>query len=390
MEPCNKRIHGGNISGDDRLSALPDDLLHTILSSLKAHQVVQTSVLSRRWRSLWRSVPCLDIDQVDFESSQSESLTPQQKLDKFKAFAYFLLSHRDAGSALDTFQLRVDETDPLHIHAGRWVRRALSCCSSLRVLRVRGYGLSLLHAPLDLGPCLTRLHLSYMSLDERFQELISSVCVVLEDLKLKRCDLCFDSITSASLENLIVQTRKPDYGQLSITAPRLTSLRLLITNSSFEFSVDEMLSLVKASIRYRSLDLDATCEDTQRKLLSNVHSVTSLELSGFLQMMVPDMEPAEFPIFENLRNLLLDGCDLRDDFQLLRHFLHKSPNLEKLTVRCCRLPEGSAGKEGMAKLKKLKSTEIIYKDYHNIRGLVCFLLEISVCVPKNSITLTKV
>ncbi|CAN6248738.1 unnamed protein product [Urochloa humidicola] len=140
MEPCRKRTRGGGSSGYDRLSALPDDLLHAILSSLKSHQVVQTSVLSRKWKSLWRSVPRLDIDQVDFESIQSESLTPQQKLDKFKAFAYFLLSHRDAGSALDTFQLRVDETDPLHTHAGRWVRRALSCCSSLRVLRVWTWG----------------------------------------------------------------------------------------------------------------------------------------------------------------------------------------------------------------------------------------------------------
>ncbi|TVU14370.1 hypothetical protein EJB05_37833, partial [Eragrostis curvula] len=50
----------------DRLSSLPDGLLHTIMSFLKARQAVQTCVLSRRWEKLWCSMPCLDIDQREF------------------------------------------------------------------------------------------------------------------------------------------------------------------------------------------------------------------------------------------------------------------------------------------------------------------------------------
>ncbi|CAL4983548.1 unnamed protein product [Urochloa decumbens] len=52
----------------DLLSALPDCLLHVIMSSLKARQAVQTCVLSTRWRDLWRSVPCLDIDLDEFRA----------------------------------------------------------------------------------------------------------------------------------------------------------------------------------------------------------------------------------------------------------------------------------------------------------------------------------
>jgi hypothetical protein len=45
---------GGSTGGDpDRLSALPDSLLHAIMSLLKARQAVQTCVLSTRWRHLW-------------------------------------------------------------------------------------------------------------------------------------------------------------------------------------------------------------------------------------------------------------------------------------------------------------------------------------------------
>ncbi|GJM88596.1 hypothetical protein PR202_ga04674 [Eleusine coracana subsp. coracana] len=50
----------------DRLSLLPDDLLHNIMSFLTARQAVQTCLVSRRWRNLWRSMPCLNVDQREF------------------------------------------------------------------------------------------------------------------------------------------------------------------------------------------------------------------------------------------------------------------------------------------------------------------------------------
>ncbi|CAO2142270.1 unnamed protein product [Urochloa humidicola] len=71
-EATSKRAHPRCRCGDavpDLLSALPDCLLHVIMSSLKARQVVQTCVLSTRWRDLWRSVPCLDIDLAEFRAA---------------------------------------------------------------------------------------------------------------------------------------------------------------------------------------------------------------------------------------------------------------------------------------------------------------------------------
>ncbi|KAF8700186.1 hypothetical protein HU200_034563 [Digitaria exilis] len=60
----------------DRLSALPDCLLHVIMSSLKARQVVQTCVLSKRWRHLWGSVPCLDVDIDEFRTKTTPAAAP--------------------------------------------------------------------------------------------------------------------------------------------------------------------------------------------------------------------------------------------------------------------------------------------------------------------------
>ncbi|GAB2230635.1 hypothetical protein Drorol1_Dr00014915 [Drosera rotundifolia] len=46
----------------DRIGALPDDLLSLVLSFLATKDAVQSSVLSRRWRRLYRSVTSLDLN----------------------------------------------------------------------------------------------------------------------------------------------------------------------------------------------------------------------------------------------------------------------------------------------------------------------------------------
>ncbi|CAN6372375.1 unnamed protein product [Urochloa humidicola] len=55
MKPAEVAAGGG----EDRISDLPDALLHHVLSLLPADEAVQTSVLGRRWRALWKGMPVL-------------------------------------------------------------------------------------------------------------------------------------------------------------------------------------------------------------------------------------------------------------------------------------------------------------------------------------------
>ncbi|KAL6513775.1 hypothetical protein OROMI_034534 [Orobanche minor] len=50
---------------DDRVSRLPDDVLIVILSTLPLKEAGRTSVLSSRWRNLWRHTSCLQFDAPD-------------------------------------------------------------------------------------------------------------------------------------------------------------------------------------------------------------------------------------------------------------------------------------------------------------------------------------
>ena len=237
-----KKTHRGSRSSTvDRLSALPDCLLHLIMSRMKARQTVQTCVLSRRWRHLWRSAPCLHLHWAEFFEpshglpTQEELHPPREQLARFQSFGDSLLLNREPGSALDTLSLRLRDTHASRMDAGRWMRHACNL-SSLRALRyeIFGVGESPARMPPDLGPSLTRLHLGNLSLDERFAGVVASVCVALEVMELEVCEIACRRLASNSLRSLVIDggyidgdDGHGDY-QLVITAPRLASLRLML------------------------------------------------------------------------------------------------------------------------------------------------------------------
>nr|GEV36023.1 ribonuclease H-like domain, reverse transcriptase, RNA-dependent DNA polymerase [Tanacetum cinerariifolium] len=106
-----------NDNNVDCISILPDRILHMILSLLKStEEVVQTSVLSTRWKYLWTSIPSLDIHGYRGEIIPY-SVTAIRK-NKFKEFVYWVLANRILD--LDSFTLDCSNYCDMST-IGRWI-----------------------------------------------------------------------------------------------------------------------------------------------------------------------------------------------------------------------------------------------------------------------------
>lgn len=280
----------------DRLSSLPDCLIHHIMSFLKARQVVQTCVLSTRWRHLWRSVPCLDIDREEFETSGPNRYS-EKEWEDFEDFTDHLLIPNNISIAqLDTFRLHVDDVYCRGRQAAKWIRHGI---------KYSAQDPGILRKELNLAFWrLKKLHLCGVNLDDSFMKHVSSGCQYLEDMELKGCQCTFHEITSHTLKNLILKDCRCSelsvitspmlnsliingvyVMSLRVVAPAVAYLLLAVRAYSFEggVSFDEMSSLAKASIFLRE-DVRSKVPRNQFKFLCSMSNVTNLVLSGFQTM----------------------------------------------------------------------------------------------------------
>uniref|UniRef100_A0A0D9W5B9 F-box domain-containing protein n=1 Tax=Leersia perrieri TaxID=77586 RepID=A0A0D9W5B9_9ORYZ len=228
--------------GSEGLGALPDDILHTILSKLTTRQAVRTTVLSRRWRHLWRSTPCVDVDAREFHGSWAT----------LEAFTANLLltssSHHTAPPVLDAFRLR-GLLGLMLIHyrhraiVDTFVRRGITHRPAALEIDL-GYSSYNYFALPRLAPPssatssrLKRLHLACVVLEASFADDIrSGGCPVLEEVELRRCKCDFYELSSATLRRLdmeacfwVCRDRV-----VSVVAPRLASLRLAISDGMWK------------------------------------------------------------------------------------------------------------------------------------------------------------
>ncbi|OEL21386.1 hypothetical protein BAE44_0017598, partial [Dichanthelium oligosanthes] len=339
-EPTMKRA-GDPTGAMDRLSALPDGLLHAIMSFLPAPQVVQTSLLSQRWRGLWRSTPRIEIDEKDFGMSAGISCsTLEGSWARFEDFATNLLLFHDNTSSLGEFRLRSRVYNWCHVD--RWIRRGFEYCPAVVQIQIVNCDIAFRLPPVAASSFrrLKRLRLWDVILDSHFTSFLCSACPVLEELDLQFCEfsgICSQGIISPTLNKLIMgfclnETCHP----LVIMAPSLTYLSLTYGCYQAGISLCKMDSLVRADISIN----ETLSQKTQCELLGSLFNVTSLELTGFESEVMLNDNSDEFPIFRNMRTLELHSCflddyELNDKLEALGNFLQNAPCLEKLILQYC-------------------------------------------------------
>ncbi|KAL6599151.1 hypothetical protein ACP70R_046015 [Stipagrostis hirtigluma subsp. patula] len=283
----------------DRLSDLPDTMLHHIMSFLSAQEVARTSVLSQRWRLLWTSAPCLDISVDQFGNDRR----------RFSKFIDQFLQLRGPAS-LDTFRLHSSAVDG----ACNWIAHAIK--HNVRVLefteRWEPFYLEPQHIALT-SRFLKCLILTNVALNAEVFDPLNNACPALENLQLIRSFLEVPMISSNSLKKLDIINCSLSKA-LVIQTPNLISL--LFASPHCESSLLKSLFITRAMVTLFALS-----------------NAKNIELTVSVKEVRFARETPRCLMFDSLRNLSLGAWCLCDNFFPLVCFLRHSPLLEYLTLK---------------------------------------------------------
>ncbi|KAJ0446018.1 putative F-box domain, leucine-rich repeat domain superfamily, F-box-like domain superfamily [Helianthus annuus] len=336
----------------DRLSNLPDDVIHKILSFIGIKQAIETSALSSRWRYVWTSMPYLNFSSNDFRS-----------LPEFSKFVTHVLSARNNQTEVHSVNLafrgKVSQV---------FVRRILDYAFSHNVQQLKitclsgkkmEFPLSLFNSPSlkhltlignnyrdailtpstwELPNLVTlKIYIFTLNADDTDKCLdLFSNCANLKSLTLYHCRLRglngfnifhpgLSSLTLNSLGHngcLCVNVVTPQLkylsvrhwqGVLSISAPNLSSLHYKDNYGLFEFSADFLRLKKIHSVEFLTLSLEAI------KLLSQFVELISHLPSPFANLkrlkiypeyVTPEAEDQteqEVTMCTEVKNYLLDA-----------------------------------------------------------------------------------
>ncbi|CAI9275049.1 unnamed protein product [Lactuca saligna] len=308
----------GRVVKEDRLSSLPDELIHNILSCLDMKFAVQTCLLSSRWKLLWTSMPCLNFTSWQFTS-----------LPKFSKFVNHVLSHHNHQVEVSTVKLHFTGAA-----SQVFVRKIVKYAFSHKVQQLTVYGSakyrltnyppclfsshSLKHLTLTAQhrpcitpktpwdfPALTTLHLSDIILCEDDTEKsldLFSKCVNLENLTLELFSVgnveVFDIITPR-LSNLMLAHGNSCSAVINLIAPQLEKLTVISFSFKYlnappglssllywgrpplQFCKDRFYSLNEVTICFNSFGSRYKEEDARKtmNLLQELHTARYLTLN---------------------------------------------------------------------------------------------------------------
>jgi len=190
-----------SIPTEDRISALPDSIVSHILSFLPTKDSAATTILSKRWKPLWRSVLDLDFDGKSFKDFNT-----------FRHVVYSVMLSRGVAQPIRSFRFKchIDhvlydindvnifinaaverKTENLELNMMCWpedhitvkLSPSIFSCKTLTLLKLNSVVLNNLPSQVDL-PLLKTLHLDlvrFMSYEEFIRFFIG--CPILEELQ---------------------------------------------------------------------------------------------------------------------------------------------------------------------------------------------------------------
>ncbi|KAK6134611.1 hypothetical protein DH2020_031670 [Rehmannia glutinosa] len=366
-----------NMPSIDRLSGLPDAVLCHILSFLPTKLSVASSILARRWRSLWAHVPNLNFDAPNLDTEawslwahipnlNCNATNPDTEAKYLNIINRVMLLHK--AQRLNTFRLSYTALNCSGYQLETWIAtavarhvqridlyfchqvmlpRCLFTCKTLVDLRLHDcIGISFIDV--ICLPSLKKLQLSSVQFGydegDDLPRLLSG-CPVLEELiidKIMEEELISCSISSPTIKRLIInfqfarledvcdESFSHDY-KLEINAPALRYLQVQDSLSE-HFSGQMLTSLTEAEIglnNYMEVADDYLYTTSVLNFVEGLCNVKRLKLWSrkvFCEGAFAD-RCYSFVKFDNLTKL-----ELGADWLFLIKFLETADNLEVLII----------------------------------------------------------
>ncbi|XP_010474231.1 PREDICTED: putative FBD-associated F-box protein At5g53635 [Camelina sativa] len=345
---------------EDRINQLPDHLICHILSHLPPQDSVKTSVLTKRWRSLWHLVLSLEVvcwNDRDFNALMSfgDSFFDSNRISYIHDLkltinkspiwvneASQLTSWIDAAvkRKMKHLDLKFDGTLPISLYT----------CETLVSLK-----LCLVKLPKSEFvslPCLKTMHLTsvWNHNDENIERLVSS-CPVLEELEIKGrvlYDATVIRVLSRALKKISIESMfyLSDSGSgIVIDAPQLHFLNIG-DNLPESIMITNMDSNAKLVLRIPSWCEASNLSSQRNRLHSFLPQISNVKDMSIhqetLQVSYDDSAEGIMNHFSFLPQCLLSSLGFVDlkvriwglaaEMELVRHFLENSANLKKLAL----------------------------------------------------------
>ncbi|KAI3959496.1 hypothetical protein MKW98_019086 [Papaver atlanticum] len=316
-----------------QISTLPDDVLVRILYLVPTEQAVLTSLLSKRWKFLWTSIPILDFDYARF-SELFDDLTLDDDDDKKRRFldfvehVFFLHEHEPLQNLRLAFEIiriamrsnclaiDLELSDPMFYPEDNVFSHTDQGFTSVNVVKLRCVKLQ----------------------KESVYDLVSK-CPRLEELHLIRCQIpsSFFELNApeSNLKCLVLQYCVGNEGLLfehaSIHIPTLLQFKYKGSFQSGYLSIYNSENVIEAELGiFRILHNEHQLLCKLLKGLQNVKSLTLfshnlevLNINGGISLPTP---------FNNLKHLAVRLGEVDKELLGLVCLLRSSPCLETLSV----------------------------------------------------------
>ncbi|KAF7827909.1 F-box/FBD/LRR-repeat protein [Senna tora] len=319
----------------DLISELPRNVIDHILEILPIRDAVRTSILSRKWKNMWLTVPRLEFADSFFEIPQGHEIP--------RVITEILLQH---DGLLEQFILCIPREYPTRVRClSLWIRYLsrsgirdlmlvndqpdpyeipshLFSCLNLAYLDITNFAMK--PPPPDFGgfKSLTGLHMFSIRIESDVLESLISGCPLLVNLSISGC-IGFDC--------------------LSISAPNLQVLVILDHRAFKSICLKNLKNLVDLNIILNGHmeDLEGGRRSNLVDYFSSLPKVEKLHLAGsYITFLSLGYIPETLPnMIYSLKHLQLCGISFNNPrhISLLVCLLKSSPNLVEFDVKISNL-----------------------------------------------------